>query len=390
MNPGIFLIQDNEDLVEMNEQAYDSEKLLQTWLAKYPALLVGGQIDSTDPRRFLLIEQECGVPSEEAGSDRWKIDHLFLDQEAIPTIVEVKRSTDTRIRREVVGQILDYAANVVAYWPAGHLQSRFYANCESCDLKAEEKLGDFLEGELEPDEFWEKADRNLQQRKMRLLFVADVIPEELRRIVEFLNDQMDQTEVLAIEIKQFVAQQGLKSLVPRVVGQTTKGRDKKPSAFRNAKKTEGSFFDEMLKNGSSQAEVELARKVLAWSRTIFSDINWGSASFSPILVYGHEHSLNPISVYTSGKRALNAKVRIRFLRMMDKNPPFDLREKRLDLLHRLNQIPGINLPDDSIDRITTIPLASLSEEQSFSQFTQIVKWIIQEVKAGKPTSQGEF
>ena len=223
-----------------------------------------------------------------------------------------------------------------------------------------------------------------------MLFVADLIPEELRRIVEFLNDQMDQTEVLAIEIKQFVAQQGLKSLVPRVVGQTTKGRDKKPSAFRNAKNPEGSFFEEMLKNGSSEGEVELARKVLAWSRTIFSDINWGSASFSPILEYGHEHSLNPISGYTSGKRALNAKIRIRFLRMVDKNPPFDLLEKRLDLLHRLNQIPGINLPEESIDRITTIPLASVSEEQSFSRFTQLVEWIIQEVKAAKPTSQGAF
>ena len=107
--------------------------------------------------------------SEEAGSVRWKIDHLFLDQEAIPRFVEVKRSTDTRIRREVVGQILDYAANVVAYWPAGHQQSRFYANCEACDLNAEEKLSDLLEGELENDEFWQKADRKLQQRKMRVV-----------------------------------------------------------------------------------------------------------------------------------------------------------------------------------------------------------------------------
>jgi hypothetical protein len=46
MNPGIFLIQEDEELVEMNEQSYESEKLLQTWLAKYPALLVGSQIDA--------------------------------------------------------------------------------------------------------------------------------------------------------------------------------------------------------------------------------------------------------------------------------------------------------------------------------------------------------
>lgn len=37
MEPGIFLLQDNAELVEMNEQTYDSESLLQTLLAKYPA-----------------------------------------------------------------------------------------------------------------------------------------------------------------------------------------------------------------------------------------------------------------------------------------------------------------------------------------------------------------
>ena len=36
MNPGIFLIQENGDLVEMNEQPYDSEDLLQTLLTSLP------------------------------------------------------------------------------------------------------------------------------------------------------------------------------------------------------------------------------------------------------------------------------------------------------------------------------------------------------------------
>src|SRR5216683_3620142 len=187
MNPGIFLIQDNDELVEMNEQAYDSEELLQTLLAKYPSLLVGNQIDAQAPRKWLLIDREFGVPSEEGGTDQWALDHLFLDQDAIPTIVEVKRSTDTRIRREVVGQMLDYAANAVVYWPVSHMRERFAASCED----PEEKLIEFLEGDMEPEDFWQLADRNLQDRKIRLLFVADVIPTELQRIVEFLNDQMD-------------------------------------------------------------------------------------------------------------------------------------------------------------------------------------------------------
>src|SRR6185503_5814255 len=76
------------------------------------------------------------------------------------------------------------------------------------------------------------ADRNLRDHNIRLLFVADVIPTELQRIVEFLNDQMDQTEVLAIEIKQFVSERGLKSLVPRVIGQTTAAQQKRATGAR--------------------------------------------------------------------------------------------------------------------------------------------------------------
>ena len=55
-------------------------------------------------------------PARRKSGDRWSADHLFLDQDGIPTLVEVKRRKDTRIRREVVGQMLEYAANAVVYW----------------------------------------------------------------------------------------------------------------------------------------------------------------------------------------------------------------------------------------------------------------------------------
>ncbi len=117
---GIFVLH-GDDLVAMHEEPYDSEDLLQGLLAKYPDLLAGGDEAVDSPRRWLLVKREVGVPDTETGGSRWSLDHLFLDQEAVPTLVEVKRSADTRIRREVVGQMLDYAANGVVYWPAERL-----------------------------------------------------------------------------------------------------------------------------------------------------------------------------------------------------------------------------------------------------------------------------
>lgn len=111
----IYLMRQNGELIEMNERGYDTEDLLQGYLADHPDLLAGAQINEDEPRRWLLISRVMEVPFEEGGSDRWSADHLFLDQDAIPTIVEVKRSSDTRARREVVAQTLDYAANGIMY-----------------------------------------------------------------------------------------------------------------------------------------------------------------------------------------------------------------------------------------------------------------------------------
>lgn len=57
MNGGIFLLS-GERLVEMREQAYDFEELLQRLLVKYPSLLAGDQLAGS-PRRWLLVRREA-------------------------------------------------------------------------------------------------------------------------------------------------------------------------------------------------------------------------------------------------------------------------------------------------------------------------------------------
>lgn len=108
----MFLLQNNA-LVGLKEQPYEAEHLLQQLLADHSDLLAGVQMDELSPRSWLLISKEAAIPSEEGGGGRWSLDHLFVDQDAVPCLVEVKRSSDIRIRREVVGQMLDYAANFV-------------------------------------------------------------------------------------------------------------------------------------------------------------------------------------------------------------------------------------------------------------------------------------
>lgn len=126
----IYLLQGDNNLIPMDEQPYDSEALLQDLLASHADLLAGEQMNHDVPRRWLLVTREMAVPGEADGAGRWSLDHLFLDQDDVPTLVEVKRSSDTRIRREVVGQMLDYAANAVAYWPVEDIRTKFLNQCE--------------------------------------------------------------------------------------------------------------------------------------------------------------------------------------------------------------------------------------------------------------------
>jgi hypothetical protein len=228
MASGIFLITENNQLVEMQSSLYESEEVLQTLIAQFPRLLASCSEEEQDNAQWLLISREVGVPDNENGSARWSLDHLFIDSEGVPVLVEVKRSTDTRIRREVVGQMLDYAANAVAYWPIEHIKASYISECGRLEISPQDNLEQFLDGRIDEDAFWRKVKTNLQAGRIRMLFVADQIPNDLKRIIEFMNEQMDPAEVLGIEIRQFTDGK-LKTIAPFVVGQTSGAETRKQS-----------------------------------------------------------------------------------------------------------------------------------------------------------------
>jgi hypothetical protein len=380
MGGKIYLLSDDGTLQSLREKAYANEDLLQSLLAKYPDLLAGEQIDESSPRRWLLVSREACVPGEENGIGRWYLDHLFLDQDAVPTLVEVKRSTDTRIRREVVGQMLDYAANAVVYWPVETIRAKFETNCDSRGDDSSQMIVELIEADPGDDEvierFWQQVKTNLQAGRVRLVFVADVIPIELRRIVEFLNEQMDPAEVLAVEIAQYVGH-GLRTLVPNVLGRTAASDKKKPGSSGERRQwDEYSFFQE-LENRRGKAEAEVARIILEWAKINMPEIYWGrgkqTGGFIPGLPYeGIWHQV--IEVWTNG----NLEMQFQY---MKGKPPFDDDSMRLELLHRLNRIPGIALPEDSIIRRPSISLSTLGDEDVLRQFIEVLEWVVMKIRA---------
>jgi hypothetical protein len=368
----MFVLKEDKTLVAMKPAHFVLENDFQQLLEEHPELLAGELIDPEDPRRWLLVSREFAVPAEADGGGCWSADHLFLDQEGIPTIVEVKRQTDTRLRREVVAQMLDYAANGTAYWSVETIRSSFEATCLKKEKEPEQELLASLGQEIDSEKYWFQVKTNLEAQKIRLLFVADVIPRELRIVVEFLNRQMNPAQVLALELRQYSGENGLKTIVPTLFGQTEEARGIKSSrSTRNWDEDE--FFKELAARHDASA-VDVARTIDGWMKDHADQIMFGHGKVDgsiTAMFRSDGEKLYPLVLSTQGKLYLNFGY--------CKRAAFADPSKRQDWLNRLNQVPGIHLSSDSIDKFPGVPLADLSLGDRVAQFFKVMDWFVGEL-----------
>jgi hypothetical protein len=215
---------------------------------------------------------------------------------------------------------------------------------------------------------------NLQAGRVRLIFVADQVPAELRRVVEFLNEQMDPAEVLAVEVRQFASGK-LRTLVPRVFGQTSEALVKKSGSPRLKREWDEASFLAELKGGDEAREVVL--RLLAWAGEKGLRIWWGhgahAGSFFPMV--NHQGAdFWTISVWTYGR------VEVQFQWLLTK-PPFDSLAKRSELQDRLNAIEGISMPRDRIEKRPSIRLGVLARPEVLDRFLQVLDCLVAEIRS---------
>lgn len=208
----VFVLSTSNVLTPMARVGFKSEDLFQRLLADHPEVLGG-----TDAGVPLLVSREQGIADAVAGGDRWSLDHLYLDTNGVPILVEVKRATDSRARREVVAQMLDYASHAVTVWSVETIRRAFAATCDVRGEQADVVLSRFLPTDRSGEDYWKAVEANLRSGRIRMLFVADEIPRELKRIIEFLNEQMRPAEVLGIEVEHYEAVDGSRTLVPKTI-----------------------------------------------------------------------------------------------------------------------------------------------------------------------------
>ena len=86
---------------------------------------------------------------------------------------------------------------------------------------------------------------------------------------------------------------------------------------------------------------------------------------------GIDHQL--FAVYTYGRLET-------FFQHYQRKPPFDLDTLRVEKLHRLNAIPGVSLPPESVSKRPSISLESLAEGCRVESLLGVYEWILEQIR----------
>ena len=375
----IFVIVHNEKLIRVDQSPYAKESILQKLISDHPEIIPGSSQDGAPDRRWLLVRREAGIPNEEGGGNWWAVDHLLLDQAGVPTFVEVKRSEDTRARREVVAQMLDYVANATAYWQVGTLKAWYEEEVNLSKADPEAFLAEFLaDGELDTDTFWNRVEENLRSSRVRCIFVSDSISPSLIRLVEFLNEQLQSTEVLAVELPQYIepGEGNLVAIVPKLVGRTSKASAaKNPGVNSPTRYWDRDSFISEIRSRISNRTAEFCEEVLAWAEQRKVRVTWGHGlrDGSMILAAGPTSTGNVFAtIWTYGR------IEFDFQYLM-KSAVFGELESRRELLCRINEIPRVSIGEESLDKRPNLPLDIFLDESSGRLLFGVFTWLAQEL-----------
>ena len=189
-----------------------AEDLIQRLVVEHPSMLPVEQLDPTFAPPVPI--------GREIATSVGPIDALFVSPEGGITIVEAKLWRNPQARREVVGQIIDYAT-ALSDWSYEDLD----AVCrQAAGQGLWEAVADAHEGLAAQDQayFVDAVARNLRYGRFLLLVVGDGIREEVERMASYVQQAPRlQFHLALVELGIYDTPDGqLRTIVPSVVART--------------------------------------------------------------------------------------------------------------------------------------------------------------------------
>jgi hypothetical protein len=244
----------------LNHTEYSGEAHLQDILYHDPDLIPIEDVPSqTDLSSIRLMLKEVGLP----GSGN--TDLIGVDKNGNIFIIETKLARNPEAKRQVIGQILEYAAFL-------HEKGIDWLDDVVRKQKEGVSIAEYFEELNEPNWDKEEFERNLRdslnEGTFKLFIAVDEMNADLQRIINYMNNVLH-VDIYALELRHFGDKTGMEILVPNVHG------GKKPVISRPPPLwTEARFFEYTKSRVDDETEQTL-RKLYDLSKRLGS-VDFGS------------------------------------------------------------------------------------------------------------------
>ena len=286
--------QKNEKWQLVQSAAYANETELQKLLFQQPSLISVNEVREgagtlvTSVREFPLA----------IGS----IDLLGFTANGDIAIIECKLAANAEIKRKVIGQVLEYGANLwgMDYEELDHIIFE----------RTQQNLADLVRKEVQ-DPDWEQetfrgnVESALQTGNFILIIVVDENNEDLSRIVRFINEAGKPAfSLAALEMRRFQKEQ-TEILVPHLFGTVNTGG--KVSGGVRTRWTEQRFFDVAVSSLSSDL-VAILKDLYIWANKKAKRVWFGNGLVTGAFTFHYQQngkSVSMFSAYSTGVLTIN-------------------------------------------------------------------------------------
>jgi len=272
--------------------------------------------------------------------------------------LETKLADNPEITREVVGQVLEYAAHESLEWSVERVlqEAQDYWNERGTAFQESLEVtfgADIAEG------FWNRLTENVRQGQIRIIIAADRLPQQVRRVIEFLNN-MSEFEIYGLEIGFHTDSKGRSILATKLVGQSERTiiTKRKGSPWDLER-----FFKDMENKKVPAQEIAAFRLCHDLLKDEF-DIGWGQGIETG--TFAARLNDRPV-LYFSSKAYISAA----FLSAWSKWPELIPNDK-LDALRKEYE-SLLGRPVNPKAESPSYLCRALTDEKGFNQFTDLVR-----------------
>lgn len=250
----------------------------------------------------LIGQPEVAVIGSEVPLQNGSMDLLLIESSGRLVVVEVKLARNNEARRAVVAQALSYAAFLrgMTRETLGEVLASSYLWKKGFD-----SLEAYLEAVFQPGiassyEFNQTMERSLSEGEFRIVFVLDEVPQDLLRLLAYLEEKTHGLTLDIITISSFLVGQSL-LLLPQRIAPDIRAIAQSLILPSDGKKQGTGLFEQAVKDGPQTYRAEY-NSMIAWAQQLGNENNarifsWSGKQYVTILPYLPSENAGLVSLY---------------------------------------------------------------------------------------------